>query len=117
METKSHLFEVSNHHTAACGKAPTVSGDTVDMYFGYFANGYGEQAIYCYDYKTGEAIVRMGDCGWENVYRVVNGVVEGATVNDAEATWVRACWLVTGKNQTRAQLLKEDRSDAKNRDH
>jgi len=106
------LFEVSNHHTAACGKPPNVNGDVPDMYFGYFANGYGEQAIYCYDYNTGEAVVRMGDCGWENVYNVIDGRVEGAKLNDAEATWIRACWSATGKNRTRAPLLKQDRSDA-----
>jgi hypothetical protein len=99
MKTESPLFEVSNHHVVDCGKPPTFNGDTPDMYFGYFANEYGEQAIYFYDYNTGEAVARMGDCGWENAYRVIDGRIEGVIVNDAEATWIRACWLATGKNR------------------
>jgi hypothetical protein len=33
-------------------------------YVGYFANEHGEQAIYTYDFETGEATLRMGDSGW-----------------------------------------------------
>ena len=55
------LFKVSNHHTESCGQPPTVDGDASDAYHGYFANEYGEQAIYVYNGATGEATVRMGD--------------------------------------------------------
>ena len=58
------LFKVSNHHTAACVEPPTVDGDAAGAYLGYFANEHGEQAIYTYDYETGEATIRMGDAGW-----------------------------------------------------
>jgi hypothetical protein len=90
------LFKVSHHHGASCGQPPAVDGDASEAYHGYFSNEYGEQAIYVYDCATGEATVRMGDAGWDKVHRIVNGRVEGVTVNQAEAAWIRACWLATG---------------------
>ncbi len=90
------LFKVSNRHTASCGHPPPGDGDASDAYYGYFTNEYGEQAIYVYDRASGEATVRMGDAGWDEVHRVVNGRLEGVTVNQAEAAWIRACWLATG---------------------
>jgi hypothetical protein len=95
------LFKASNHHTASCGPSPTVDGDVPDAYYGYFANQHGEQSIYVYDEKTGEATVRMGDAGWDNVYPIVDGRAEGLIVNEAEATWIRACWLATGAGKAR----------------
>ncbi len=90
------LFKVSNHHTASCGQPSTVDGDASGTYHGYFTNEYGEQAIYVYDGATGEATVRMGDAGWDKVHRVVNGRLERVNANEAEAAWIRACWLATG---------------------
>jgi len=90
------LFKVSNHHTAACVEPPTVDGDAAGAYFGYFANEYGEQAIYTYDYETGEATIRMGDTGWHDAYRVEDGQAEGLVLTKTEAMWLRACWLATG---------------------
>ena len=37
----------------------------------------------------------MGDSGWQNVYRVVDGCIQGVTVTEAEAAWIRACGLAT----------------------
>ena len=90
------LFKVSNHHTEPCGEPPTVAGDAPEMYFGYFANEYGEQAIYAYDRETGTATLRMGDAGWGAVHPVVNGEAEDLRLTGAERTWLRACWLATG---------------------
>lgn len=90
------LFKVSNQHTASCGELPAVDADVLGKYYGYFGNEHGEQAIYVYDHATGEATIRMGDAGWNNVHRVVDGRVEGVTVDRAEAAWIRACWLATG---------------------
>lgn len=90
------LFNVSNHHTAACAEPPAVDGDVPHAYYGYFANEYGERAIFAYDHATGEVTVRMGDAGWGNVYRFVDGRIEGVKVTKAEATWLRACWAATG---------------------
>jgi hypothetical protein len=98
---RERLFKVSNHHTASCGPTPAVDGDAPGAYHGYFANQHGEQAIYVYDEKTGEATVRMGDAGWDNVYRVVDGRAEGLILDEADATWIRACWLATGAGKAR----------------
>jgi hypothetical protein len=87
---------VSNHHTAACGEPPVLDGDAAGTYFGYFANESGEQAIYTYDPETGEAILRMGDAGWDEAYRVKDGRAEGLVLGKSEAMWLRACWLATG---------------------
>jgi hypothetical protein len=94
------LFKVTNHHTDSCGEPPGIDGDTPNVYFGYFANQHGEQAIYLYDYSAREATVRMGDAGWDGVYRVVDGRAEGLMLNEAELTWLRACWLATAKSGT-----------------
>ncbi len=45
----------------------------------------------------------MGDVGWDKVHRVVDGRLEGATVNQAETAWIRACWLATGALKQRLE--------------
>lgn len=90
------LFKVSNHHSASCGEPPAVDGDAAGTYVGYFANEYGEQAVYTYDHGTGEATIRMGDAGWHDTYRVEDGQAEGLLLGKTEAMWLRACWLATG---------------------
>jgi hypothetical protein len=62
----------------ACGDAPGTS-------FPYFADEYGEQAIYTYDYATGEATIRMGDAGWHATFRVTDGQPEGLLLGKIEA--------------------------------
>jgi hypothetical protein len=39
----------------------------------------------------------MGDAGWDNVHRVVDGRVAGIILNEEEVTRIRACWLATSK--------------------
>ena len=87
------LFCVSSHHTDACGQTPDIDGDEPGKYFGYFANQHGEQSIFVYDYKTHEASVLMGDLGWDDAHRVVDGRVEGVMLTESEAAWVHACWF------------------------
>jgi hypothetical protein len=91
------LFRISNHHTGICGQPPAVDGDEPAKYHGYFANRYGEQSVFIYDTDTHQASVRMGDAGWDNVHRVVDGRLEGIILNEEEAAWIRACWLATAK--------------------
>ena len=93
----SPLFRVSNHHTNGCGQPPAVDGDQPGKYYGYFANQYGEQAVFVYDYQTREASVWMGDSDWGKAHRVVDGRVEGIILNEPEAAWIRACWLAIAK--------------------
>ncbi|HYU52586.1 MAG TPA: hypothetical protein VEK37_06555 [Gemmatimonadaceae bacterium] len=95
--TTPPLFRISNHHTQDCGQPPAIDGDGAGKYVGYFANQYGEQAVFVYDYQTREASVWMGDTGWGKVHRVVDGRTEGIILTESEATWVRACWLAAAK--------------------
>ena len=69
------LFSVSNHHTEKCGEPPVIDGNAPGKYVGYFVNEHSEQAIYTYDFETGEATLKMGDAGWQFTYAVVNGEV------------------------------------------
>jgi len=91
------LFEVSNHHSTSCGKPPFIDGDAPGKHFSYFVNEHGEQAVYCYDYETGEATLWMGDGGWETAHPVVNGEVDGLLMTKPELLWLRACWMATGE--------------------
>jgi len=91
------LFRISNHHTEDCGQPPAIDGDGAGKYFGYFANQYGEQAVFVYDHETREASVWMGDTGWGKAHRVVDGSPEGIILTESEATWIRACWLAAAK--------------------
>jgi hypothetical protein len=56
-----------------------------------------EQAVFVYDYQTDEASVWMGDTGWHDPDRVVDGRAEGVILNESEAAWIRACWLAAAK--------------------
>jgi hypothetical protein len=76
--SEEQLFKVTNHHVDSCGQPPAVDADAPGHYLGYFANEYGEQAIYRFDYATGEATIQLADAGWENIYQVVDGRAEGA---------------------------------------
>jgi len=92
-DAEAPLFVVSNHHTKSAGWLPTVHGDGPGKYYGYFANEYGEQAIFIYDYETQQASVQMGDTGWSAIHRVIDGRAEGVNLSDAEVRWIHACWL------------------------
>lgn len=95
------LFVVFNHHTDSAGRPPSVHGDGPEKYYGYFANEYGEQAIFVYDYETEQASVQMGDAGWGSIYRVIEGRAEGIHLSEAEVQWIRACWLAaTGSSKS-----------------
>lgn len=91
------LFKVSNHHAASCGVPPALDADDdAQKYCGYFANEYGEQAVFVFDGESGEATVRLGDHGWARTHRVVDGDVPGLVLTPSESTWLRACWLASG---------------------
>ena len=62
------LLEIDNVHVADCGPPPVV--DATGKYVGYFQNVYGEQWVFIGDRKTGEAVIRGGDVGWQSQYKV-----------------------------------------------
>ena len=40
----------------------------------------------------------MGDSGWREFHRVVDGQAEGVILTESEAAWIRACWLAAAKH-------------------
>jgi hypothetical protein len=85
------FFRMSNAHGADCGDPPTITNESVNKYYGYFQNRYGEQWVFVYnpEKKTGE--LRGGDIGWDTVVGVVDGRVE-VLLGKAETAWLQACW-------------------------
>ena len=63
-----HLLEIDNVHGTDCGTPPSI--DATNEYLGYFENPHGEQCVFIGDSKTGKAVIRGGDCGWEREYKV-----------------------------------------------
>jgi hypothetical protein len=86
------IFSVSNHHVSSCGVPPRVGDAPPGFYRGYFENAHGEQAIFVYEHATGEGVVYLGDAGWEEPRRVVDGAVPGLILNGPERDWLAACW-------------------------
>ncbi len=90
------LFQVSNRHGPGSSERPTFDGDEPGTYHGYFENELREQYMYVSDRDGGGAVLVMGDARWERRFPVVDGDAVGTLLGEAEALWVRACWLVTG---------------------
>ena len=78
------MFKATNNHTPACGEPIAADADEPGAYYGYFENEHGEQAVYLYNYETGEAILRMGDAGWDRAHRIVDGCAEGLILTKSE---------------------------------
>lgn len=87
---------VAKDHSTSGDKTPFIDGDALDKYSSYFVNEYGEQAVYAYEHRTGEATLRMSDAGWETVYTIVEGEVDGLSLTKSERHWLQACWMATG---------------------
>src|SRR6266487_4911808 len=68
------LFQVRNHHSAASGPPPHIDDLRPNQYLGYFENQYGEQAVFVYDGDSSQALLYLGDAGWETSHTVVDGV-------------------------------------------
>lgn len=104
MSEKASLFSVGKHHAAGSGQPPHVVGDTAGRYRGYFENEHGEQAVFVYDYQAQKGTLRLGDAGWERAFPVSDGRAPDLILNEAEALWLRACWLAatafSGRSQT-----------------
>jgi hypothetical protein len=103
MFEKAPLFSVGNHHAAGSGQPPHVDGDTAGRYHGYFENEHGERAVFVYDYQAQKGTVRLGDAGWERAFRVTGGRAPELILNEAEAPWLRGCWLAATAFSSRSQ--------------
>ncbi len=96
------LFHVSNHHSAECGTPPHIDDRSPSQYLGYFENQYGEQALFVYDRDSSQAILYVGDAGWEMPRTVVDGAVPDLMLSETERLWVRACWQAATANRKEA---------------
>jgi hypothetical protein len=86
------LLQIDNVHASACGPPPSV--DATGNYLGYFENCYGEQWVFIGDRKTGKAIVRGGDCGWEREYKLsLKRPCPDTILNEPEKMWIITCFM------------------------
>jgi hypothetical protein len=96
------IIQVRNHHSAECGTPPHIDGRSPSQYLGYLENQYGEQAIFVYDRDSSQAILYLGDAGWEMPHTVVDGGVPELVLSETERLWVRACWQAAQANRKEA---------------
>jgi hypothetical protein len=94
------LFQVRNHHAAECGIPPHIEDLRPNQYLGYFENQHGVQPVFVYDRDASQAIVYMGDAGWQTPHTVVDGAVPDLVLSETERLWVRACWQAATANNT-----------------
>jgi hypothetical protein len=97
------LFQVRNHHSAACGTPPHMDDLRPNQYLGYFdENQYGEQAVFVYDRDSSQAVLYLGDAGWETPHAVIDGIVPDLVLSETERPWLRACWQAATANRKEA---------------
>ena len=90
--TDALLFSVRNHHVVECGPAPHINDHSPSQYLGYFENQHGEQALFVYDRDSSQAVVYLGDAGWEAPHTVIDGALPDLVLSETEQLWVRVCW-------------------------
>ena len=96
------LLHVRNHHSAESGTPPHLDDLRAGQYLGYFENDYGEQAVFVYDRDSRQAILYLGDAGWQTPHAVVDGGVPDLVLSETERLWVRACWQAATANRKEA---------------
>jgi len=96
------LFCVRNHHIAASGPPPYIDDRSSSQYLGYFENHYGEQAVFVYDRDSNQAVLYLGDAGWETSHIVIDGAAPDLVLSEVERLWVRACWQAAAANRKEA---------------
>ena len=87
------LFQVRNHHWAACGRPPYIDDLRLNQYLGYFENQYGEQAVYVYDRDSNKAVLYRGHAGCETQHVVIHGAVPDLILSETELV---AAYLLAG---------------------
>lgn len=87
------LLQIRNRHTPSCGDPPIVDGACDYVYIGYFENRFGEQWIFEFDRRNGEAWLRGGDIGWNTKVPVKDGVAVNLVLGKDEMQWLSACWV------------------------
>ena len=87
-------MRLSNHHAAVAA----VIEERPGRYLAYCENKFGEQLVFVHDDGESEAMVLLGDVGWEP--RRVSDAggladVGDLILNDEERAFVNACWIAT----------------------
>jgi len=86
------LLEIDNVHATDCGPPPSL--DATDKYVGYFENPHGEQWVFLGDPKTGKAVIRGGDVGWETKYELsLKSPCPNTILNEPEKMWIITCFM------------------------
>jgi hypothetical protein len=93
------LFQVRNHHSAESGPPPHIDDRSPNQYLGYFENQHGEQAVFVYDRDSHQAVLHLGDAGWETSHTVIDGAMPGRVLSEVEQLWVRVCWQAATANR------------------
>src|SRR5712691_6156106 len=96
------VFQVRNHHSAAAAHHRTSMTSSPNQYVGYFENQYGEQAVVVYDRDSSQAVLYLGDAGWETPHAVIDGIVPDLVLSETERQWLRACWQAATANPKEA---------------
>jgi hypothetical protein len=96
------LFQVRNHHSADCGPPPPIDDSRPGSVPRYFENEHGEQAVFVYDRDSNQAVLYLGDAGWETSHPVIDGAVPDLVLSEVERLWVRACWQAATANRKEA---------------
>jgi hypothetical protein len=96
------LFQVRNHHSATSGPPPHIDDVRTNQYLGYFENQYGEQALFVDDRDSSQAILYLGDAGWDIPHPVVDRAVPDLVLSEIERLWVRACCQAATANRKEA---------------
>jgi len=86
------FFAMKNNHVKGCGEPINFTNDDPKKYYGYFENEYGEQWVFVYDQRTGDAELRGGDAGWGNTYKIKEGRNLDLILNESKKVWLHACW-------------------------
>jgi hypothetical protein len=90
----AELMRLTNHHASVAA----VIEERPGRYLGYFENKFGEQLVFVHDDGESDAVVLLGDFGWEPC-RVsdVGGLPDAGDLilNDEERAFVNACWIAT----------------------
>jgi hypothetical protein len=97
------VLTVPNRHFECCGEPPDLNAE--DGYTAYFENGYGEQLVFQYDYKSKKGALWHGDCGWDEPFPVMGG---GTTVimSKEEREWLQLVWQVATRGETKEFQLR-----------
>jgi hypothetical protein len=86
------MLTIRNNHFPECGAPPVIDTATSGQYVGYFANRHAEQWVFTFDRQSGEATLRGGDLGWDQILPVHNGQVDDLILDTPEQLWLAACW-------------------------